>query len=87
MNHQVGNMYLHLTGGLRRLKSSRGRLFQDGGGPRILERFSPVDNSTRTRQPHMFLNKSHHMSEKVQKKTKNKKNKHAKLTTIRKCVE
>lgn len=58
----MGNPYLRLPGGLRRLTSSRGRLFQDGGGPRLLERFSPVDNSTRTRQPHMVLSRSHHMS-------------------------
>lgn len=50
--------YLRLTGGLRRLKSSRGRLLQDGGGPRLLERFSPVDNSTRTRQPHIVLKRT-----------------------------
>lgn len=47
--------YLRLTGGLRRLISSLGRLLQDGGGPRLLERFSPVDNSTRARQPHIVL--------------------------------
>lgn len=60
INCREGNAYLRLTGGLRRLMSSLGRLLQDGGGPRLLERFSPVDNSTRTRQPHMVLTKRGH---------------------------
>lgn len=63
------NKYLRRTGGLpRRLTSSRGRLLQDGGGPRLLERFCPVDNSTRTRQPHMFLKRKTLREMKVEKK-------------------
>ena len=71
--HQDSDTYLRLTVGLRRLKSSRGRLLQDGGGPRLLERFSPVDNSTRTRQPHIVLKtKRHEIMAKVEAQEKMK---------------
>lgn len=76
-----GNTYLRLTGGLRRLKSSRGRLLQDGGGPRLLERFSPVDNSTRTRQPHMVLNKISQVGKCQKNKTKTKQSTTKRTTT------
>ena len=57
LRHNMGSvrLYLRRTGGLRRRLSSRGRRLQDGGGPRLLERFSPLDSSTRTLQPHIVL--------------------------------
>lgn len=58
-NNNMG--HLRLGGGLRRLQSSRslGRLPHDGGAPRVRLRFSPLDSSTRTRQPHNVLQQNH----------------------------
>lgn len=54
-NNNMG--HLRLACGLRRLLSSRsrGRLLHGGGAPRVRLRFSPLDSSTRTRQPHSVL--------------------------------